>query len=61
MTDGVDTHELLERIRRARDWAASESERAPSDGRSSADGRTFHLVRQVLDEILEPGKHSNGS
>jgi len=66
MTDGVDALELLERIRRARDWAADQRDRAllvgeePGEGQFEAlpaaiDGAVFRAVVQVLDEILEPG------
>ncbi|MFI9273219.1 hypothetical protein ACIGXM_21195 [Kitasatospora sp. NPDC052896] len=63
----VDAMELLERIRKARDWAESEHKRfdtMANDG--SVEGglpplflAAAHLVvRCALDEILEPGSNS---
>ncbi len=56
-------------MRRARDWALSESERLGHGGRGKeerASGRggdavqaaAFAVVAEVLDEILEPGPRS---
>lgn len=70
MTDVVDADELLRRIRAARDWAAEREaaagERA-GDGAGSAGGgggraadvdlAVFSAVREVLDEIIDPGAH----
>ncbi len=60
----VDADELLERIRRARDWAMAERDRClGQDGSeaeqvvSTAEGVAFRAVAEVLDEILTPGKH----
>ncbi|WP_307710169.1 hypothetical protein [Streptomyces sp. V1I6] len=67
MTDAVDADELLRRIRAARDWALKEEqaldERAKEVELSEQldftfQSRTYHAVRVVLDEIIEPGKHA---
>ncbi|MEU3315761.1 hypothetical protein ABZ743_24225 [Streptomyces sp. NPDC006662] len=64
----IDADELLRRIRAARDWAAAEDERlhaagtaGGSDDQRIADAtasRIYSGIRAVLDEIIEPGKHS---
>ncbi|WP_101254804.1 hypothetical protein [Streptomyces barkulensis] len=67
MTDVVDADELLRRIRVARDWAAERE--AGTGGLSGAgegadptaagiDRVAFSVVREVLDEIINPGTHS---
>lgn len=65
----VDSDELLRRIQRARAWAAREEERWRNrseesrnddvDGASEAQVRAtaYSAVRQVLDEVIEPGSH----
>ena len=60
----VDADELLERIRRARDWAQTESDRRLGfEGIdvehlvAATEGAAFRIVADVLDEILTPGKH----
>ncbi|SDJ39779.1 hypothetical protein [Streptomyces indicus] len=69
MTDIVDSDELLRRILRARDWAARQEQswrehgkdlqRADPDDELTAQvyGCAFQAVRNVLDEIIEPGSH----
>lgn len=68
MADGIDAQELVERIRRARDWAAEEQRRmelqvADPDSAdrliASFEVVSLSAVRGVLDEILEPGVHSD--
>ncbi|MEU4947719.1 hypothetical protein [Streptomyces lavendulae] len=62
----IDADELLRRIRAARDWAAAEEDRhfaaAEEAGEdrfaASIVARSFNSIRAVLDEIVEPGKHS---
>ncbi|KJY25369.1 hypothetical protein [Streptomyces katrae] len=62
----IDADELLRRIRAARDWAAAEDERLQaastaggSDDQQLADAsQIYNSIRAVLDEIIEPGKHS---
>ncbi|WP_410534891.1 hypothetical protein [Streptomyces sp. KL2] len=67
MTDVVDADELLRRIRVARDWAAERE--AGTGGLSGTEGSAgtpaadvdrvvFSVVREVLDEIINPGTHS---
>ncbi|MCI0383084.1 hypothetical protein [Streptomyces sp. CNQ085] len=70
MTDVVDADELLRRIRVARDWAAEREAGTAGGGYPSgadagsgppADGIdrvVFSAVREVLDEIINPGTHS---
>ncbi|GHI40051.1 hypothetical protein [Streptomyces violascens] len=68
MSEAVDADELLRRIRHARDWALSEEEARFAEYEASPDSaegvsahevfRTFNIVRTVLDEIVEPGKHA---
>jgi hypothetical protein len=67
MSDVVDADELLRRIRVARDWAA---EREAGTGEPIGTGEStdpltagvdrvvFSVVREVLDEIINPGTHS---
>ncbi|GAB2827551.1 hypothetical protein ACWGJ2_32420 [Streptomyces sp. NPDC054796] len=66
MTDIVDGQELLERIRRARDWAAKEEAKFKEVGEEvgSTEDLAFAVnyvaygaVREVLDEVLQPGVH----
>lgn len=66
MTEPVDGQELLERIRRARDWAKAEEKKFKEVGEEvgSTEDLAFAVnyvaygaVREVLDEILEPGTH----
>jgi len=62
----IDADELLRRIRAARDWAAAEEDRANAAAEAEGEGRfaaaiaarSLNCVRAVLDEIVEPGKHS---
>ncbi|GAA3624659.1 hypothetical protein ACLIYM_12790 [Streptomyces fenghuangensis] len=67
MTDVVDADELLRRIRVARDWAAEREAEAgslPGTGEGAdptaagVDRVVFSVVREVLDEIINPGTHS---
>ncbi|MEV0122203.1 hypothetical protein AB0I16_11770 [Streptomyces sp. NPDC050703] len=71
MTQPVDADELLIRIRGARDWVESETDRLfahsealQGDGKeteawnASIEARAFQSIRIVLDEILRPGTHS---
>lgn len=65
----VDSDELLRRIQRARAWAAREEERwrnrsqKPQEDDVSAASEAgvraaaYSAVRQVLDEVVEPGSH----
>ncbi|HZG06133.1 MAG TPA: hypothetical protein VE546_21575 [Streptomyces sp.] len=66
MADVVDADELLRRIRVARDWAAEReagiSERADGGGgaeelTASINRVAFAVVREALDEIINPGTH----
>ncbi|MET7362018.1 hypothetical protein ABZS76_26775 [Streptomyces sp. NPDC005562] len=72
MTQPVDADELLTRMRGARDWAAREAERKTAltetlrreDRRTEAgdadvEARVFRSICVVLDEILQPGSHSD--
>ncbi|MEV5243004.1 hypothetical protein AB0K89_28410 [Streptomyces cinnamoneus] len=72
MNDAVGSEELLGRIRRARDWAATEDERLLSASRAAEEGssqatayaieaRMFNAIKAVLDEIIEPGTHAGSS
>ncbi|MGH2577692.1 MAG: hypothetical protein ACRDP3_20400 [Streptomyces sp.] len=69
MTDDEKADALLDRIRRARDWAAGEEAKLKEVGEhvSSNDDLAYAVnyvaygaVREVLDEILQPGIHSTG-
>jgi hypothetical protein len=59
----LDANELMERIRRARNWAQQLEELGfkgdsdtPTENLARAvNGAAFKAVRMVLDEILEPG------
>ncbi|WP_216588584.1 hypothetical protein [Streptomyces brasiliscabiei] len=69
-----DADELIRRIANARDWAKSEEDRFEDlanrglgpDGEPGRHGaiasaswsNTYNAIRAVLDEIVEPGKHS---
>ncbi|WP_128374476.1 3-deoxy-D-manno-octulosonic acid transferase [Streptomyces cavernae] len=65
----VDSDELLRRIQRARAWAAREeerwrdrSEKPQSDDvgggtEAHVNAVAYSAVRQVLDEVIEPGSH----
>ncbi|NJQ01708.1 hypothetical protein [Streptomyces zingiberis] len=66
MSEVVDADELLRRIRAARDWAAEQEagsrEQAEDGGDAGAlaaslNYAAFSAVREVLDEIIEPGGH----
>ncbi|CAM5671101.1 hypothetical protein SCYAM73S_02501 [Streptomyces cyaneofuscatus] len=65
MADEIDAKELLERIRRARDWATQEAEYAMNYGSTGEDsnlealaasirGSALRAVQETLDKILEP-------
>ncbi|WP_369215455.1 hypothetical protein [Streptomyces flavofungini] len=73
MTQPVDADELLTRMRGARNWASDEADRnlalsesLRSEGKeaealsTSIEARAFRSIGRVLDEILQPGKHTNG-
>jgi hypothetical protein len=51
---GIDAYEVLQRIRRARDWARAERDGEGDEARRAVYG----IVADVLDEILQPGRHS---
>ncbi|MFG3283436.1 hypothetical protein [Streptomyces sp. NPDC048111] len=71
MVDVVDADELLRRIRRARDWAKQREESLTLDddtrsepgkeSRNTETARILRVVREVLDELVEPGKHTGGA
>ena len=69
MTESEKADALLDRIRRARDWAAAEEAKLKAVGEQvgSADDLAYAVnyvaygaVREVLDEILQPGVHASG-
>lgn len=45
---------MLERIRRARDWADAEATRLHN--RSAPEAVTYQAIRDTLDHILDPGR-----
>ncbi|MER6349951.1 hypothetical protein ACWC10_37295 [Streptomyces sp. NPDC001595] len=72
MTDVVDSDELMRRIQRGRAWALREqrvwrdrggAEPAdPDEGRDAAvRALAYEVVVEVLDEILNPGRHRDES
>ncbi|MDJ1136629.1 hypothetical protein [Streptomyces iconiensis] len=61
MTQPLDAQELLERIRRARDWADAEVSNSPAPAAESPESLTvmesiaYRAIRDTLDQILTPG------
>lgn len=56
MADGVDSDELLRRIRVARDWAHEEEERS-ADKADEAAAAAYRAVGAVLDKVVDPTRH----
>ena len=55
---GITGYEVLQRVRRARDWARSEVGKLRGPNETAVIERTvYQVVADVLDEILDPGSH----